>query len=156
MEGFTQSPAPWGTKRKEGSGGLVSVRTTIQDEHNQDPGIHWEDGSQCWLANWMTQQKHSEETDGEERPSWRDKPLHGMYHWQIEEVADRENVPVAGESWSQGLHRGTDHGSTRTSLEREIDKGLGLPYQAECKVQTVQRCPWDIAAYNSRVQDAGK
>ena len=31
--------------------------------------------------------KPSEKWEEEERPSWRDKALHGMYHRQIEELA---------------------------------------------------------------------
>jgi len=30
------------------------------------------------------------ERGGEVEPSWKDKPLHGMYHRRIEEVADIE------------------------------------------------------------------
>ena len=37
-----------------------------------------------------------------------------MYH-KTEEVADiKKNIPVTGEGWSQGQHRGTDHGNTRS------------------------------------------
>lgn len=32
----------------------------------------------------------SEVKEEEEEPSWKDKPLHRMYHWQINEVADIE------------------------------------------------------------------
>ena len=38
------------------------------------------------LCEQLRQQKlNNAEEDG---PSWRDKPLHGMYHHQTEEVAD--------------------------------------------------------------------
>ena len=39
-----------------------------------------------------------------------------------------------------------------TGLEYKIDRGHGFPHQTWPKVQTVQRCPWDSAAHNSRVQ----
>ena len=67
------------------------------------------------------------------------------------------NIPVAGEGWSQGEHRGTDHGSTRTDLEHKIDGGQSLPYQIGAKVPTVQRCSWHSAAHNRRCKmQAGK
>ncbi|KAK7879105.1 hypothetical protein WMY93_034112 [Mugilogobius chulae] len=73
--------------RKEGGRGLVSVRATIQDETSE---IHKyikdkapTDGvlSEC-LRQWGTDEVLEEE------PSWEDKPLHGMYHRNITEVAD--------------------------------------------------------------------
>ena len=39
------------------------------------------------LSEYLRQQK-PDDAEEEEEPSWRDKPLHGMYHRQIEEVAD--------------------------------------------------------------------
>ena len=66
------------------------------------------------LTECLRQQKASEEGEQEERPSWRDKPLHEMYHSQTEEVADKDNIPVSREGWSQGQHRDTDHGSKRS------------------------------------------
>ncbi|KAK7895269.1 hypothetical protein WMY93_020594 [Mugilogobius chulae] len=74
--------------RKEGGRGLVSVRVTIQDETSE---IHKyikdkapTDGvlSEC-LRQWGTDDEVLEE-----EPSWEDKPLHGMYHRNITEVAD--------------------------------------------------------------------
>ncbi|KAK7886240.1 hypothetical protein WMY93_025861 [Mugilogobius chulae] len=74
--------------RKEGGRGLVSVRATIQDETSE---IHKyikdkapTDGvlSEC-LRQWGTDDEVLEE-----EPSWEDKPLHGMYHRNITEVAD--------------------------------------------------------------------
>ena len=40
------------------------------------------------LIECLKEQKPSEEKEEEERSSWRNKPLHRMYHQQIEEVAD--------------------------------------------------------------------
>ena len=34
-------------------------------------------------------QQNPDESAGEEQTAWRDKPLHGMYHRQIEEVAGK-------------------------------------------------------------------
>ena len=39
------------------------------------------------LSEYLRQQKPDEEEEHVE-PSWEDKPLHGMYHRQIKEVAD--------------------------------------------------------------------
>ena len=41
------------------------------------------------LSEGLRRQKPSEEEE-EERESWRDKPLHGMHHGQMEQVADVE------------------------------------------------------------------
>ncbi|XP_015259534.1 PREDICTED: protein NLRC3-like [Cyprinodon variegatus] len=42
-----------------------------------------------WLGEYLRQEKtESEDKKEEGEPSWRDKPLHGVYHRQIEEVAD--------------------------------------------------------------------
>ena len=98
----------------------MSVTATIQDETTQmQDYIRKMAPNDFLLRESFRQQKHSEEKEEEERPSWRDKTLHGMYHRQIEEVADIEN-------WYQWLekagpgdrHRGTDHSSTRSGLEQ--------------------------------------
>uniref|UniRef100_A0A7N8XHF5 Reverse transcriptase domain-containing protein n=1 Tax=Mastacembelus armatus TaxID=205130 RepID=A0A7N8XHF5_9TELE len=77
-------------KRKEGGRGLVSVRATIQDEtakiHEYIRKMAPSDGI---LSEYLRQQKPDAE-DEEQEPSWQDKPLHGMYHRQIQEVADIE------------------------------------------------------------------
>ncbi|KAK7877340.1 hypothetical protein WMY93_031944 [Mugilogobius chulae] len=73
--------------RKEGGRGLVSMRVTIQDEtskiHKYIKDKAPTDGvlSEC-LRQWGTDEVLEEE------PSWEDKPLHGMYHRNITEVAD--------------------------------------------------------------------
>ena len=59
-------------KRKEGGQGLVSIKATIQDETSK-------------IQEYMSAEE-------EEQTTWRDKPLHGMYHRQIEEVADIEKT----------------------------------------------------------------
>ena len=77
------------TKQKERGWVLVSVRATIQDETTMNKeyirNMAPNDGL---LSECLRQQKPSEEKEEEERPSWRDKPLHGMYHRQIYKVAD--------------------------------------------------------------------
>ena len=45
---------------------------------------------------------------------------------------------VAGEGMSQGQHRGSNHGSTRTGLEHKIYKGQDPPHQTGSRVQPVQ------------------
>ena len=73
--------------RKEGGRGLVSVRATIQDETSKIHKYIKEKAptddvlSEC-LRQWGT------EDEVQEEPSWQDKPLHGMYHRNITEVAD--------------------------------------------------------------------
>ena len=66
--------------------------------------------------------------------------LYGMYHQEIQKVADIENIPVAGEGWWQGQFKDNDHSSARTGLEHKIDRGQSLPYQTGPHVQSVQRC----------------
>ena len=39
------------------------------------------------LSEYLRQQK-CDDAEEEEKPSWRNKPLHGMYHQQIDEVVD--------------------------------------------------------------------
>ena len=75
-------------KRKEGGRGLVSVSTTVQDEtRNIHEYITKMAPTDSVLSEYLRQQKPKKEEEGEE-PSWKDRPLHGMYHRQIEEVAD--------------------------------------------------------------------
>uniref|UniRef100_A0A672JIY3 Myeloid-specific peroxidase n=1 Tax=Salarias fasciatus TaxID=181472 RepID=A0A672JIY3_SALFA len=75
------------TKRKEGGRGLVSVRATIQEEtkslHEYTEKMSPSDDL---LSECLRHQKPSKEEP--EELSWTDKALHGMYHQQIEEVAD--------------------------------------------------------------------
>ena len=61
---------------------------------------------------------------------------------------DQENIPVAGEGWSQGQHIGTE--------DKNLYRSRGLPPQNAPNMQTVQRCPWDSAVHKRRVQDAGR
>ncbi|TWW65015.1 hypothetical protein D4764_22G0006620 [Takifugu flavidus] len=79
-------------KRKEGGRELVSVQTTVQEEATSlreytkkmaptDPLL-----SEC-----LRQQKPTKEEEPEGL-SWKDKPLHGIYHRQIEKVADIEKT----------------------------------------------------------------
>ena len=38
---------------------------------------------------------------------------------------------MARKGWSQGQYRGAYHGSTRTGLRHEIERGWGLPHQTD-------------------------
>ena len=38
-------------------------------------------------------------------------------------MTDKENILVAGDGWSQGQHRGSDHNSKRTGLKHKINRG---------------------------------
>ncbi|XP_055368940.1 uncharacterized protein LOC129604854 [Betta splendens] len=73
---------------KEGGRGLVSVRATIRDEtckihkYIKEKAPTDDVLSEC-LRQWRTEDEMLEEG-----PSWEDKPLHGMYHRNITEVAD--------------------------------------------------------------------
>ena len=76
------------TKRNKGGQGLVSVRATVQDETTKiQEYIRKMAPKDELLSEYLRQQK-PDDAEEEEEPSWRDKPLHGMYHRQIEEVAD--------------------------------------------------------------------
>ena len=76
------------TKRNEGGRGLVSIRATVQDETTKiQEYIRKMAPKDELLSEYLRQQK-PDDAEEEEEPSWRDKPLHGMYHRQIEEVAD--------------------------------------------------------------------
>ncbi|KAM9816571.1 carbohydrate sulfotransferase 6 isoform X4 [Syngnathus typhle] len=74
------------TSRKEGGRGLLSVRATVRDERAKVHEYIKEKArtddvlSEC-LRQWQTEEEWLE------TPSWEDKPLHGMYHRQISEVA---------------------------------------------------------------------
>ncbi|TWW77705.1 hypothetical protein D4764_12G0010950 [Takifugu flavidus] len=80
------------TKRKEGGRGLVSVRTTVQEETTSlQEYIKKMAPTDPLLSECLRQQKPTKEEEPEGL-SWKDKPLHGMYHQQIEEVADIEKT----------------------------------------------------------------
>ncbi|TWW61002.1 hypothetical protein D4764_05G0010920 [Takifugu flavidus] len=80
------------TKRKEGGQGLVSVRTTVQEETTSlREYIKMMAPSDPLLSECLRQQKPTKEEEPEGL-SWKDKPMHGMYHRQIEEVADIEKT----------------------------------------------------------------
>ncbi|KAI3356768.1 hypothetical protein L3Q82_003449 [Scortum barcoo] len=75
------------TKRKKGDQGLVSVRASLQDETTKiTEYIRKMVPSDELLSEYLRQQKPDREEQLE--VSWVDKLLHGMYHRQIEEVAD--------------------------------------------------------------------
>ena len=88
-------------KQKEGGRGLVSVGDIIQDETTK---------IQEYIRKIAPNDDLLNECLMWQGPSRTDKPLHRMYHRQIE---DRE-------CWSQGQQRDTDHGSTGTGLEQKI------------------------------------
>ena len=71
------------------------------------------------ISECLSQQKPSEEREDDERPSWRDKPLHRIYQLQIEEVADIGKT----DQWLENVGL---RASTRTGLERKIDRGWDL------------------------------
>lgn len=81
-------------KWKEEGQGLVSVSTTVQDETmNIHEYIRKMAPMNCVLSEYLRQQKTKKDGEDEES-SWKDRPLHGMYHQQIEEVADiRKSYP---------------------------------------------------------------
>lgn len=77
------------TKRSEGGRGPVSAKTTVQDETTKiQEYIRKMAPKDEGLSEYLRQQKPEGEDKQDEEPSWRDKPLYGMYHRQIEEVAD--------------------------------------------------------------------
>uniref|UniRef100_A0A3Q4B243 Uncharacterized protein n=1 Tax=Mola mola TaxID=94237 RepID=A0A3Q4B243_MOLML len=80
-------------------GGWTSITWAIEHKHKEVVHLLLSGGADVnirdkmapnddLLRDCLRQQKHSEEKEEEERTSWRDKPLHEMYHRQIEEVAD--------------------------------------------------------------------
>ncbi|TWW69211.1 hypothetical protein D4764_18G0000170 [Takifugu flavidus] len=80
------------TKRREGGRGLVSVRTTVQEETTSlREYIKKLAPTDLLLSECLRQQKPTKEEEPEGL-SWKDKPMHGMYHRQIEEVADIEKT----------------------------------------------------------------
>ena len=68
------------------------------------------------LSECLRQQKPSRDEEPE-GPSWKDKPLHGMYHRQIEEVADMEKT-------YQWLEKAGLKDSTEALLLVEEDRAL--------------------------------
>ncbi len=76
------------TEQSEGGRGLVSVRATVQDETTKiQECINKMAPKDELLSDYLRQQKPTN-ADEEDEPSLRDKPLYGMYHHHIEEVAD--------------------------------------------------------------------
>uniref|UniRef100_A0A3P9JW03 Protein kinase domain-containing protein n=1 Tax=Oryzias latipes TaxID=8090 RepID=A0A3P9JW03_ORYLA len=74
--------------RKEGGRGLVSVEATIQDETSKmHEYIKLKAPTDSVLSECLRQWR-AEDTVLEDRSSWEDKSLHGMYHRTITEVAD--------------------------------------------------------------------
>uniref|UniRef100_A0AAV2MRB2 Uncharacterized protein n=1 Tax=Knipowitschia caucasica TaxID=637954 RepID=A0AAV2MRB2_KNICA len=73
--------------RKEGGRGLVSVRATVQDETSKLHNNIMEKAKKDDILCECRRQWRDEEVL-EVNPSWEDKPLHGMYHRSIAEVAD--------------------------------------------------------------------
>uniref|UniRef100_A0A3Q3AXH7 Phospholipid phosphatase related 4a n=1 Tax=Kryptolebias marmoratus TaxID=37003 RepID=A0A3Q3AXH7_KRYMA len=92
------------TKRKEGGRGLVSIRATTQDETTKIlEYIRKKAPNDDLLSECLRQQKPNVEEEKEE-PSWKDKPLHRMYHRQIEEVTDIKKSYQWLKSWTEGQH----------------------------------------------------
>ncbi|GLD72463.1 uncharacterized protein AKAME5_002378800 [Lates japonicus] len=73
------------TKCNEGGRGLVSVRTVVQDKTTKIQEYIRKMAPKELLSEYLRQQKANDEKD---EPSRMDQPLCGMYHQQIEEVAD--------------------------------------------------------------------
>ncbi|XP_051920732.1 uncharacterized protein LOC127600296 isoform X1 [Hippocampus zosterae] len=74
--------------RKEGGRGLVSVRATVQDETSKLHEYIMEKAPTDDVLRECLRQWGTEDEALEEGPSWEGKPLHGMYHRTITEVAD--------------------------------------------------------------------
>ena len=68
-------------KAERGRQGLVSIRVTIQDETTMIlEYVREMVPNDDLLSECLRQQKPSDKKEEEERPSWRDKPLHRLYH----------------------------------------------------------------------------
>ena len=117
MEGFTLSQAPWDFT-------LMSIRATIQDETA---------GLQEYIKKMaLSDYQVNDSGSMEEEPkglSWTDEPLHGRYHSLTEDVAAitswsilvcHSDIPIAGKSWTERQHRGTDHGCTGIDPKHKI------------------------------------
>lgn len=74
------------TRLCQGGRGLVSVKTIVPGKIQEY--IRKMAPKDEGLNEYLRQQKPKGEDKEEEEPSRRDKPLHSMYHRQIEEVAD--------------------------------------------------------------------
>ena len=80
--------------------------------------------------------------------------MHGMYHWQIEEVVDIKKTQL-----EKARLRDSTEAPIMAAQEQalnRIDRGRGLPPQTGPKVQTLQLCSLDSPACNSRVQNASR
>ena len=68
----------------------MNIRATFQNETTKiQEYIKRTASNDNLLSECLMQQKPSEEKEGEDRPSWKEKPLlRGMYHWQREEVTE--------------------------------------------------------------------
>lgn len=72
------------------------------------------------LSEHFRQQKPNEV---DEEPSWKDRPQHVL------RTDRRRDRPMAVKGESQWLHRGANHGRSRTCAEHKNDRGRGLPHQ---------------------------
>ncbi len=52
--------------------------------------MHQKDGPQRRTAKWIPQAAETNNAEEEDESSWRDKPLHGIYHRRTEEVDDNK------------------------------------------------------------------
>ena len=68
----------------------MSVRVTIQDETTKiQEYIRKMAPNDDMLGDGLRQQKPNEEMDEEVRPSWKENPVHRMYHRQGEEMSEQ-------------------------------------------------------------------
>ncbi len=99
------------------------------------------------LCEYLRQQK-PENAEEEDEPSWKTKPLHGMYHRQIEEVADVKK----SRKWLEKA-RLTD--STEALIMTAQDQALNTR-SIEAGAHHTRQDPRDSPAQNSRMKDAGR
>lgn len=66
----------------------MSIRVTVQDETTKIQEYILKMAPKYQLLSEYLRQQKPNNAEEEDRPSWRDEPLHGMYHRQMEEVAD--------------------------------------------------------------------
>lgn len=74
-----------------------------------------------YLSKYLRQQKPEKGEEQEEEPSWEDKLLHGMYHQEIEEVAD-----IKKSNW--WLNKAGLKDSTEPLTMAAQEKALNLQY----------------------------
>lgn len=116
---------PWA--KRSGSARISDYQSHYPGWNKEHPSIHEADAPPGWTAKqvpqaaedrrWLGRRENSVE---DQAPSWDVSSVSTGSGWY------QEILPVARKGQPEGQHRGSDHGSTRTSPKNEIQRGRDL------------------------------